>query len=353
MMKTLMKALLTLTLTFGAAQANDSSFGGKGAMLLPIKNHNITMVDEHIVLEAVHVDSFEPDYWKATCTFHFKNETSEPQKITMGFPFQRGYEHFGDSDESWKEKKKSFSEKRATELELPQARNFTTKVRGVDVKPREIQIDEPNSPYHKAFVWDVEFAPGETIEVINTYEHDTSGSSMSDRQIHYVLLTGKNWKGGKIGRSQLEVRPKEEFLLDFEDPDSVQPKGARIESDGQYKKIVWDLKDFTPKTDLYVNFYSISSMIGGAGYFAMADEIAEHMYSYHSCKDLRIARNNDYAWYGYPFKSADLKRHYKKQWWYKEDPDFDLSKLSKEAQEAIIRHAKMFSELEKKKRCRK
>ena len=140
MLKPFLKVLLALSLTFGAAYANDTAFGGEGATLLPIKNDNIAMVDEHIVIEAI--PETNPDYakvkgWKTTCTFHFRNESSSPQTITMGFPFPRGIDVDSEGtrlEELSPEMKKRFL--------APMIKKFTTKVRGADVASKEIKIKE-------------------------------------------------------------------------------------------------------------------------------------------------------------------------------------------------------------------
>ncbi len=353
MLKSLAKALLALSLTFGAAQANDTAFGGEGVTLLPIKNDNITMVDEHIVLEAVKGNGLEIDHWKATCTFHFKNETDKPQTITMGFPFQRRYEAWCDTEESWKEERKQYEPKERITYEQPMIRSFSTKVRGADVKSKEIEIKDKRSPYKHAWIWDVTFAPGEAIEVINVYEHDPAGDTNGLQEINYVLKTGKNWKGGKIGRSLLEVKPNTEFVHNFSHSISTLPKGAKLESDGKYRKLVWDLKDFKPEDDLYFSFYPLKAWRDIASTSTYSLMLPDFIVEDPTCKDLRIARNRYYAWYGYPFKSADLKDYFKKQWWYQEDPNFDVKKLSTEAQEILGSSVRAINALEKEKGCAK
>ncbi len=353
MFKLFTKALLAAALTFGAAQANDTTFGGEGVTLLPIENENITMVDEHIVLEGYQGTKNKSDGWKATCTFHFKNETDKPQTITMGFPFHRYYEVSSEwGSDSWEEQKKTLSKDLITQLELPQIRSFTTKVRGAAVKSKEIKLEDKTSTYHNAWVWEVTFAPGEAIEVVNTYEHDYSGSVEGDEFINYVLKTGKNWKGGKIGRSLLEVRPKKDFVLDFFREHQVLPKGAKIEADGQFKKVVWDLKDFTPETDLFFHFRPVTGLLQFARTYLSNEEFFESRVDDQSCKSLRQGRNAYYAWFGYPFKSADLKAYFGKQWWYKEDPNFDIKKLPAAQQELIGLFAKYYKQLEKKNGCK-
>ncbi len=349
MFKTAMTAFLALSLTFGAASANDTSFGGEGATLLPIENHEIAMVDEHIVIEGM--PDKRPDFpklkgWKTTCTFHFRNDSSSPQTITMGFPFPRPI----DVDREGTQLEELDAKMKKVFL-TPMIAKFTTKVRNVDVKSKEIEIKDPSSPYRNAWVWDVTFAPGETVEVVNTYEHEASGNSEYEQEITYVLRTGKNWKGGKIGRSLLEVKPNLDFYpvpgelaAEYE----VQPKGARIEADGAFKKVIWDLKDFEPKSDLRIRFIPAEDFVK----YRMESTLPEVVEPDGSCKELRILRNALYAWFGYSFKNADLKKHFEKQWWYKADPGFDLQKLSDLDRRALTGAAKVVKAAEKEKACK-
>ncbi len=350
-----MKALLALTLTFGAAQANDTAIGGNGVTLLPIKNDNITMVDEHIVIDGVPTKDGLVSGWKVHCTFHFKNETDKPQKLTMGFPFQRKIEDLsgGEFPPEDPDPKKMSPADKAFYL-APFIKSFTTKVRGVAVKSKEIEIKDKRSPYGQAWVWDVEFAPGETIEVINTYEHESSSDPIR-YWVDYILLTGKNWKGGKIGRSQLEVRPNIDFFLD--DPldygvDEIKleqsPKGVRMEQEGKFRKFVWDLKDFAPDEDLHCSFFPAQWALI---YWKQMEK--DDPFENYDCEDLRLMRNAYYAWYGYPFQSPDLKAHFSKMFWYKENPNFDIKNLSKVSQDLLMTSSKIIRAREQKKGCRK
>ena len=72
-----------------------------------------------------------------------------------------------------------------------------------------------------------------------------------------------------------------------------------------------------------------------------------------TCRKLRMMRNTYYAWYGYPFRSADLREYFKKQWWYKEDPNFDVKKLPAKAQSILGYTSKAYKKLEKEHQCKK
>ncbi len=351
MFKTAIKAFLAFSLLFGSAQANDTSFGGVGSNLLPIKNNNISMVDEQIILEGIPIPPHQQlKGWKVTCTFHFKNETSKPQKVTMGFPFPREIDLSPEFEES---DLKTLDPETRKMLRQPAIRSFKTTVRGAQIASKEIKIKDKESPYGQAWIWDVSFAPGETVEVINIYEHDTSSTSDGSMWVNYVLKTGKNWKGGRIGRSQLEVRPKIRFQSIASEEGSsmeVKPSGYRMEADGEFQKIVWDLKDFKPDSDLYFPYRQ--------AYHDMLNDI----YTLESgtmekkdatCEELRLLRNAYYAAYDYPFQSADLKEYFGKKWWYRANPKVDLSKLPAEEQQWLNDQVKPVQAREKELGCRK
>ncbi len=350
--QSMMKALLALMLTFGAAQANDSTFGGTGATLLPIKNTNISMMDEHIVIDGVPTSQGPMGHWKTTCTLHFKNETKEKQTITMGFPFMRTMDIVTDLPELTPAQVKALPPTERAPYLAPFIKSFTTKVRGAAVKSKEIDIKDKRSPYGHAWVWDVTFEPGETVEVVNTYEHDNSGDVEGHDWIDYILLTGKNWKDGKIGRSLLEVRPHTEFfpeVIEGIDGFDAKPGGARIVEDGAFRKVIWDLKDFAPDSDLHVSFITGKNLLKMQ---LQNPEILIASMDGQSCERLRQNRNAFYAWLGYPFKNADLKAYFSKKPWYQENASFDFSKLSKTNQEVLSKAAKIIGTIEKENGCR-
>ncbi len=354
MFKSLMKALLALTLTWSAAQAMDGTLAPMGVAPFPIENNNVTLIDEQIVFEGVPTEDGLISVWKAHCTFHFKNETAVPQKVTMGVPFERNFEfdleNYSDATE---EEIKALPQANAAHL-LPTIPSFKAKVRGADVKLKEIRFDHKETKFHNAWVWEVTFAPGETVEVINSFEHG-SDSAEGLWGVGYGLMTGKSWKGGKIGRLQLEVRPNVEFIKgDLREELVGHPKGARVVTDGKFRKAVWDLKDFVPDadSDLYFGFYLLKDWLS----WQLERELGVIPLSAvgeKSCEQLRILRNSVYAWYGYPFKSADLKAYFSKKSWYTEDPKFDIKKLSPMAQRYISEFTKELLEDEKANGCRK
>ena len=62
------------------AFANDSTFGGAGGTLAPLKETRIRMASEHITLEAR-----ASDIWTVQAEYVFENLTSESVTVQMGF----------------------------------------------------------------------------------------------------------------------------------------------------------------------------------------------------------------------------------------------------------------------------
>ncbi len=350
MFRSLLKIFFALILLCGGAGANDTSFGGEGSALMPISNDQITMADEHIVLDGVPATDFPAlQEWHVTCTFHFKNESKAVQKVTMGFPFPRTIDL---QSEARPENLENLDPELQKEMSEPEIRDFTAKVRGLPVAPREIAIKSKASRYGRAYVWDVEFAPGEAIEVVNTYKHYTSYSAELFQFVTYVLRTGKNWKGGKIGRSLIEVRPH----LHFKEVDRGmsayglnRPKGYRYEADGIFVKVVWDLKAFSPDSDLYYAFVPTTEP-WDEDLKALEARILRNPDA--SCKDLRIMRNAYYATKNYPFKSADLTQFFKQYSWYEPNPQFNPKKLSVVESGDLFSHVNAVKAIEKQKGCK-
>ncbi len=338
--------LLALALSLpGLASANDTAFAAEGANLIPIKNDAVRMVDEHVVLEGqLYKDQL--DAWKVTVSFHFKNESDKEQKLQMGFPFP-----------------KMVSEVPDRPVNVPHGRkpndwliyDFKASVRGKAVKPKEVLLKnvmkvEEDSPYSYAQVWDVTFKPGEEIEVVNSYLTGVTSNSILMQYANYVLKTGANWKESKIGRSLIELKPNIPFISCDENPKysmgaEPKPGGYRIEGQGKDRKVIWDLKDFTPTEDVQLCLFTAPNYRNLLTGYYLAQEEFEQM----SLPDLRIARNRIYATYGYVFKSADLKALFEKEWWYQPNPKFDPKAMDQSDLEMV----KKIKAIEEKKKAGK
>ncbi len=176
------------------ARANDSAFGGHGSDLAPITESRIRMASERIELELV------PDRaagesggglaWRVQATYHFVNPTSERVALQMGFPEVRCDPDEGDCVG------------RGGEF-----RNMRTTVRGQLVQHRFGEVTRrPEWPdLGRVFLYDVELAPNEEIEIVHRYVHDrTFVGAGIDEELYYLTRTGASWNG-PIGDAEFIV----------------------------------------------------------------------------------------------------------------------------------------------------
>lgn len=207
----------------------------------------------------------------------------------------------------------------------------------------------------------------------------------------FLLENAKYWKGGKIGQLRMEVRFNSEISLcdhqtevqkalhqeivsrcdnlnearkalclqayfnpcEVVDPKTV-PEGYQMEGEGRNFKLTWNLKDFSPAQDLRIHYipdYLFWNRKISKDYIWDVEEGKKR--DPLSCEELRILRNSYYSLFGYPFKSEDLKAHFAKQPWYKENTEFDIKKLPRSEQQWLNEQIKPVQAQEKAKKCKK
>lgn len=70
-----------------AVWANDSAFGGAGALPMPIKQTDVRMVKENILIKGDNLSAPNSSgAWRVRCQFQFRNEADAARLIQMGFP---------------------------------------------------------------------------------------------------------------------------------------------------------------------------------------------------------------------------------------------------------------------------
>lgn len=289
------------------AWANDSEFGSTSGMLHPVKNDHITMVSEDIGAQQT------TEGWDLRAIYKFKNKSSKPQKLTIGFPEKQG------SDET-------------------EFLKFVTKVRGKKVKTR-VQKNTPKtkeiSNLGRTHLFEVTFAPSETLEIEHQYKM-TSSSSVAyayEEFFYYVTKTGALWNG-PIGRATFTIRTRKNYEL-VAAPPTYKLKSlkrflrAPTGDDRVGMELVFEMKNWTPKSDLdlvlwedmddTIRFQTIgkcprSEITGSYKEWGSADFAAKKaMYKIDaldkfSTKQLRKCRNWVYAQYGYIFKDKKLQK---------------------------------------------
>ncbi|MEZ4266541.1 MAG: YARHG domain-containing protein [Myxococcota bacterium] len=306
-----------------ASLANDGVYGGSGVHPMPLTTSDVRMVEEHVVLRY----DRKRAAWDVTCDFTFENTSKEAVTLTVGFPFPTV------SEEE--------EENTATPAGKPEAKpgrplvwDFETTVGGKKVPVRETKTltntEIPDVSYTFAYIWEVTFKPGERVNIRNTYTHGENAVSDGTVYANYVLKTGTLWKGGKIGRSRLEVHmPGARHVLCSGDllhePTAFTPAGGKTVIDGKGIAILWDLKDFAPTQDINVCYADLDAIASRLSW-----ELRETDLSKLSADELRTLRNRVYALHGYVFKKKDMADLFAREWWYRPNPGYSASSLTPE-----------------------
>ena len=215
--------------------ANDSSFGGTASNLIPLKNEEIQMTSEEIVVHD------RDGYWNIHATYLFTNQSSAQQKVQMGFPEQfcePGHDCNSPTDPPYL----------FDDLKIM-----------VDGRPAQITIGklDPNSKWKlgRIHLFDVDFAPQAQVKIVHTYRMGISGSIAGEHIFDYVTLTGTLWKG-PIQNARFLIRLKERpFAFFF--PKSytlVDYKTIPTSSNSKKKETLIEFKQtqWTPTQDLHL-----------------------------------------------------------------------------------------------------
>jgi hypothetical protein len=327
--------LLASLLIVPSAFADDTAFGGSGSAPTPIGQPDIEMVSEKVVINGHDVgDERGEGRWNVSCDFTFKNTSDKPIELKVGFPFPVREEDGA----------VSIPKGRKAGRGDPLVYDFKVSVNGKPVMAKRTKIKaniEKGQYYRDAYIWNMKFAPNETVKVHHDYVTGVTWDVMGYSWASYVLKTGGNWKGGRIGSARIEVIPnalvrlcnKLEKDADWLVP---KPKGLKVVGKGKDKKFVWDLKRYKPDDDLHVCMqtagnYAIRKILFPV---VMYGDVEEEMAKL-SPERLRLLRNTVYARHGRTFKDPALQKHFDKQWWYVSNPAYSDSMLTKQDREIV------------------
>jgi hypothetical protein len=287
-------ALACLVGAASAAWANDSSFGGEGAELIPLKETRIRMAAEDIVLEK------KERRWHIEATYTFENPTAEVVQLQLGFP-----ERHCDPESDCQDGGGIFKDMKTT-------------ARGVELPLKVGTVDPKNewAPHlGKVFLFDLTFQPKEKVTVVHRYSH-AANSSVDGEWVSYVTRTGGLWNG-PIGSARFTLRtpekpwslrhPKQFKLTSYVERPVGKGKGQT--------EIIFEMKDWTPKTDLNVLFLRPlgEGYVGGcpdpyyASYDSLGKTTAVEMLQKADDATLVKCRNMVYAHHGYTFKTKELQ----------------------------------------------
>ena len=285
-----------------AAVANDAVFGGQGVNLVPLEETRVRMLSEDILIEQVVNEDYEtgafgsdvPLRWRVQAVYHFENPSGEPVQLQMGFPERRCV------DGCWDRQGAFFG--------------LVTTVRGRAVPQRvgQVSLDVSwSNNLGRVYVYDVGFAPHETVEIVHRYSFDKSGLRGGE-YLRYVTQTGRLW-AGPIGRARFTIRPLVRPWLLRAPPEyhvrsythvPVSPRGGSTRR--TRTEIVFEMEDWTPQEDLLLEL--IDEDLCGMRLFdldCMLPEVAHEAFRRRPlCEAWVLARH------GKPFEDPRLRRRF-------------------------------------------
>jgi hypothetical protein len=163
--------------------ANDASYLGDGAGIYLVQNEQISMISE--VIDIRYQVQKDPRKWMAHCRFRFQNHSKETVKLLMGFPDWHSYSE--NTSDPWAIKDFSVKIKKNHEILQPKAihqiidRHLSkavhpnTAYQSKTLEPNKTHLYLPILAqgqevfFEGAWLWEVEFAPLEILEVENHF----------------------------------------------------------------------------------------------------------------------------------------------------------------------------------------
>lgn len=337
----LLIAVMTFIPAF-LAHADDTAFGGSGAAPMPIKQTDVAMLNEQIVISGHEIN--RPDMkgeWKYNCEYTFKNETNSSHTFQMGFPFPVD-DQMGEITTPL-----GYTSKKGSAL----VHDFAVTINGKSVPAKATKIasvPEKGINYEDAYIWQITMPANQIVKVHHYYVSGVTINVMGQNNVSFVLKTGGLWKGDTIGSAHLEVVPNTPTRLCTELDKSADylkttPAGMQIVGEGKDRKYVWDLQNFAPKEDLelclinnknYVRYYIVYPIVQGTGF--------NHIpLNKMSPPELQVLRNSIYAQYGKQFDNPKLQEYFNKQWWYEPSANYSENLLTEDDKKAIDLLVKM------------
>ena len=243
--KSLLASLLLIASPI--ANANDSTYGGCSGLpsgvsgkleCVPVANGQIALTDEKLDIELTHRGA------KIVARYTFVNTGGESQ-VDVGFPLESpfGEEH---DDGDVHGKAPLFP---GYQVHLDGAATghvvFIPKAQGSDAAKKAASA----FGYDSVFLVEVPFAKGQTRVLEHRYETGASLVAYAYTPFRYILKTGANWKGGKIGRIAITVRVQE--------PITGECHGASIPGmtwNVDRRAFEFSANDWRPTTDLRVTY---------------------------------------------------------------------------------------------------
>ncbi|MCP0914219.1 MULTISPECIES: YARHG domain-containing protein [Legionella] len=327
-MRILANIVLFLLASF-PLHANDTAFGGQGALPFPVSETGIRMLSEKITIVGHHLNQEGwKGEWNYTCHFTFQNMLDKPMQIKMGFPFPI-YDELSEV---------AIPEKQTLRKGDPLIYGFIVHVndRLIPAEKQKIAANEEKGLYYTdAYLWNMSFLPRQTVEITHRYKTGATFDALGFHWITYVLKTGGLWKDGSIGHTDIEVIPNTPTRLCSElDLKSAYlkplPPGIKIIAEGKNRIYRWNLKNFRPQEDLRLCLQTGKNYVRYQLLYPLLQEENAISLKKLSRAEVNLLKNTVYAQYGRPFKSQKLQSFFNKQWWYEINPNYSDALLSTE-----------------------
>lgn len=304
-------------LTFASvATANDSTFGGAGADLVPLTQSNVAMQSEDIVL------TYRGGDWQVQARYVFFNHAAEPLTLQVGFP-----EYRCEPDPNNDCRNVAF-------------RGLSTQVDGKPVKHRSGKLGKGHAwASYLGTVWlfDATFPAQRELVIEHSYSLSSGGDAMSNQFTTYVTRTGASWKGN-IGRARFTARlPASTHTVRQLLVAGAQVATPRLLLDSEPEprvELSIEAKDWTPQGEVHVAFNNAVDAAGARLPSARAawkkgklsyDELFPRSECWQVLElapgAVQDCKNLVYASKGYGFKSRALSERF-----YADSSEFQLVK---------------------------
>lgn len=336
--------VLLLSVLSVSVRANDMALGGSGGSPYPVKQQQVSMQSEHIVIRGVNLlSAYQKRFWRVNCRYVFKNHSNQPLFLQVGFPFSvinKGYL-----------------------AAVPPAKkavdgrsliyDFTTTVNQKSVPVRvmalspSISIDKELN-YDKAYVFRLPLEPNKSVVVRHHYTTGVTHHPTNTLGAHYILQTGRLWRGAVIQHAVFDVIPGIKSRLCSElvtspHPNIMpKPEGLQVKGRGVHRFYHWDLHNFKPRNNLSICLQTAQSFVHQRYVLPLnaPDEFKPTLIWRYNRAQLQFILAAIQAQYGKVFKDAAIQKRLQQQWWYSSRADYSQSRLDEQDKRAMawVRH---------------
>lgn len=276
---------LLLILVASSAYANDASFGGEASALIPLQETKIQMISEEVGME----QKKSSYLWHVKAHYSFHNPTDEAVVLQMGFPERRC-----DVDDPYL-------------LCNGDGRfqNLKTWVRGQRIQEKKGRVAAKNRWAPKladVYLYEVTFAPKETLEIKHEYSYDGSVYVAGDFA-EYVTETGGLWNG-PIQNAKFVIRTwKRPLQIIFPSTFKLQSYLEHPQQGGGgITEVVFAMQNWRPKEDLTLFLERALDFDENSSWFE-PEELKKM-----SLEELKTGRNKIFAHHGFPFKDPQWRK---------------------------------------------